>query len=109
MGKEEFDVTQILLCLLLGIAIGALRLIPTRLHRFVNGVSTLSLLVMLTALGAKLGAQPSILDRIALLGIKALILALAAIAGAVLFVYVWQRLANLLQKHEETPTEEIPL
>lgn len=84
--------TQIVLYLLLGIAIGALRIIPAKLHRSVSAISSVCLFAMLTALGAKLGAQPEILDRIGLLGARAFALAFAAVFGAVAGVYLLQHL-----------------
>lgn len=97
---------QIAFWLLLGIAIGALRLIPDRMQRLVNFTSTLCLLVMLTALGAKLGAEPGILGRIGFMGIKALILAVAAIAGAVVGVLFLQR-TTIPQKQKQTSNKDI--
>lgn len=86
--------TLIVVCLLLGITIGALGVLPKPLLQFVGRISNICLLVMLTSLGAKLGAQPGILERIGSLGTKAFVLAIFAIFGALVPTIFLQRSAR---------------
>lgn len=77
-------------CLVLGIVIGISGAVPDKAQSLLSRLSFACLLVMLTALGAKLGAAEGILERLGLMGTRALLLALFAILGSVALVYPLQ-------------------
>lgn len=84
----------IVLAFAAGVALGAARLIPSRVLPWVDRWTTASILILLVAMGAKIGSDREILSNLGLLGGQAAILAAAAIAGSVALVWPLDRAAR---------------
>ncbi len=107
-GKGELKVIMVISCLVLGLVIGLSGLIPDKLNSAIGKISFACLLVMLTALGAKLGATEGILQRLGHLGTQAAVLALAAVIGSLVLVLGLVRIAKPEQRSEDTKTAVSP-
>jgi len=82
----------IVLSLLAGAAAGFLLRRRERVHRAFERAMTLVVYLLLFMLGVLLGGNQEVLDRLAEVGVQAALLALAGVAGSVLFsapVYRW--------------------
>lgn len=71
----------------LGFAISYFSLIDKRLIKYNNYLTSGGLLILLFAMGSKIGADDKVLKQITQIGFKAVVFALASIIGSVLLVY----------------------
>lgn len=78
----------IFLCLGIGILIGYFRPPGVQANRWLHRGLLVTLIVMLAAMGAELGASPQILNQMGQIGGKAVILAFFATVGSVVAVYL---------------------
>jgi hypothetical protein len=72
--------------LVLGLCVGRWPQFPQQLHAWAGRAASAALLLMLFAMGVRIGADPVTMANIPDLGSKALLLALGAVAGSVLAV-----------------------
>lgn len=82
--------------LLVGVGLGRWLNPGTRIRRVVGWVSLVSLSVLLVALGASFGMSDELMHSLGVLGGRALVLAVAAVAGSVVLAAVLQ--ATLLRE-----------
>lgn len=81
---------SILLALVLGVALGRWLRPGDRLRCALSWVSLASLAFLLICLGASVGANQDLVSSLTTMGGRAVILALAAIAGSVLLAWLLQ-------------------
>ncbi|NLV91654.1 MAG: LysO family transporter [Firmicutes bacterium] len=96
-------------CLLLGLAIGLSGRLSHRAHSAIGRLNLVCLFVMLTALGAKLGATPGIQERLGQLGLRAVILAVAAIGGGVGLTVALQWILQAVKGRKRTSADLPPM
>ncbi|SHI76685.1 LysO family transporter [Desulfofundulus thermosubterraneus] len=86
----------VLLSLAAGVFIGWACPLSPRGVRLVQKATLAALFVLLGSMGAQLGANEAVLRSLDTMGLRALVLAGASVAGSVLLVYLFTRLLNRL-------------
>lgn len=86
----------VLLSLAAGVFIGWACPLSPRGVRLVQKTTLAALFVLLGSMGAQLGANEAVLRSLNTMGLRALILAGASVAGSVLLVYLFTRLPECL-------------
>ncbi len=81
--------------LVAGVVIGWFVRVPSALSSQLGRLASLSLFVMLFALGAQIGSDKTLLDKLGALGLEALVLCLFSIAGSVGFLWLAVRKFHL--------------
>lgn len=81
----------LIVSLAIGMAIGRFARVTARQQKGVSCVGTCSLVVLLISLGASNGANDELMRDLPVLGGCAVCLAVAAIAGSVLFAWITQQ------------------
>ena len=81
--------------LVVGVLIGWFVRVPSALSSRLGRLASLSLFVMLLALGAQIGSDKGLLDKLGALGLEALVLCLFSIAGSVGFLWLAVRKFHL--------------
>ena len=77
--------------MILGVAIGYFRLLPKQLTAKINHGMFVFLILMVIALGVKLGSDKDILGKLGSLGWQALVLALLSMIGSSLALWALDR------------------
>ena len=80
--------TIIICAITAGILLGWLDVFNYRTKLWLNRVSTVCLFIILLCLGAKIGCDKEMLDKIPVLGQQAFILGSSAIVGSMLLFYI---------------------
>lgn len=87
----------ILVSLGLGGLAGYLNILPARVLSYLSSVTTAAIVVLLLAMGAKIGADGALMAALGTLGFRALVLALGAVLGSIGATWVlehwWPRFA----------------
>lgn len=94
---------MILVTLIVGFIIGRIGLIPERFRKYTHWITMGGLIFLLISMGAALSSNPDVLARVSELGLQALILAVAGIAGSVLCVWILQQ--TLFQRKKGGDTQ----
>lgn len=74
----------------------------------VAAITNLSLITLLTIMGARIGASPEVIREIGSLGVKAFVLAWAAVIGSTLFLYIIQFVLPKAKASKEAAGTEQP-
>ncbi len=85
--------------ILIGIFLGWFNLCSYRLRAVLNKFSLLCLVIMLLCLGAKIGCNPQLLDKLSLLGRQSLFLGFSIILGSL--AALWLTIKFLDKNFEE--------
>ncbi|MEG0797957.1 MAG: LysO family transporter [Acidaminococcaceae bacterium] len=91
---------QLLICITLGILVGCCDFFSYTTKKWLNHGATGALFIMLWCLGAKIGCDPELLDNLAVLGGKSVIISLFVIGGSVLLLFVVAKLFQHLLHQE---------
>ncbi len=83
--------TIIICAITAGILLGWLDVFNYKTKLWLNRVSTVCLFIILLCLGAKIGCDKAMLDKIPVLGQQAFILGSSAIVGSMLLFYIIDR------------------
>ena len=94
--------TIIICAITAGIILGWLDVFNYRTKLWLNRVSTVCLFTILLCLGAKIGCDKEMLDKIPVLGQQAFILGSSAIVGSMLLFYI---IIKLLAPHFDEENE----
>ena len=94
--------TIIICAITTGIILGWLDVFNYRTKLWLNRVSTVCLFIILLCLGAKIGCDKEMLDKIPVLGQQAFILGSSAIVGSMLLFYI---IIKLLAPHFDEENE----
>ena len=94
--------TIIICAIAAGIILGWLDVFNYRTKLWLNRVSTVCLFIILLCLGAKIGCDKEMLDKIPVLGQQAFILGSSAIVGSMLLFYI---IIKLLAPHLDEENE----
>ncbi|SHE30857.1 Membrane protein of unknown function [Desulfofundulus australicus DSM 11792] len=86
----------VLLSLAAGVFIGWACPLSPRGVRLVHKITLAALFVLLGSMGMQLGASDAVLHSLPTMGLRALVLAGASVAGSVLLVYLFTRLPECL-------------
>lgn len=81
----------IIIALAAGVIIGACGLLPAGWHKKFDRVMTITLYIMLAALGAQIGGNQELLANLGLLGWQALVISVFSIAGSVAALWLATR------------------
>ena len=88
----------ILVSLGLGGLAGYLNILPARVLSYLSPVTTLAIIGLLFAMGAKIGTNSELMAALGILGFQALVLALGAVSGSIGLVWFiehrWPRFAR---------------
>ena len=96
-------------CLILGIIIGWVRLLPARVLQQAGRGMLLGVLILLFSMGLRVGADQTILSQFVNFGLQALVFAVATTIGSLLIVRIFEKV--LLAKfpvHEDNALEVNP-
>lgn len=91
----------IVIALVAGVIIGASGFIPAAALKHVDKLTTITLFIMLAALGAQIGSNNELLGNLAALGWRALVIALLSVAGSVTVLWLAVRYFKLATVEEE--------
>lgn len=94
--------TIIICAITAGIILGWLDVFNYKTKLWLNRVSTVCLFIILLCLGAKIGCDKEMLDKIPVLGQQAFILGSSAIVGSMLLFYI---IIKLLAPHFDEENE----
>ena len=94
--------TIIICAITAGIILGWLDVFNYKTKLWLNHVSTVCLFIILLCLGAKIGCDKEMLDKIPVLGQQAFILGSSAILGSMLLFYI---IIKLLAPHFDEENE----
>ena len=94
--------TIIICAITAGILLGWLDVFNYKTKLWLNRVSTVCLFIILLCLGAKIGCDKAMLDKIPVLGQQAFILGSSAIVGSMLLFYI---IIKLLASHFDEENE----
>lgn len=93
-----------------GFFAGYLNLIPTRFRQLTAKITDSGIVILLTVMGLKIGANESLLSQFGQIGVKALILALLSISGSILVVAffdkIWSIMPNIGEQGDLSPRGE---
>lgn len=89
-----------------GAVLGSRPGLRTRPLKFLGPLQTAALLILITALGVNLGANEEVIDSLGTIGLSALVLTVAAMAGSVLCVWVLRRFLLKMDRWGRTPAEQ---
>jgi hypothetical protein len=81
----------ILAALMAGVFIGACGLLPTGCNKRLDRVMTVTLYVMLAALGAQIGGNQELLANLGLLGWRAVVISAFSIIGSIAVLWLAAR------------------
>lgn len=77
----------IVLSLLIGVALGVANLIPDGWLRYLDKSITITLFIMLLALGAQIGSNSQLVANLSVLGWRAAVISSFSIAGSILALW----------------------
>ncbi len=81
----------IMVTLIIGFIIGYSNLIPKKYLSLTHWITTGGLIVLLVSMGASLSSNPTVLEQINQLGVRAFLLACSSVIGSVLLVWFLER------------------
>ena len=87
--------------LVLGILLGILYKMSETKYARINKVTTVTLFIMLFALGAQIGSKDELLSNMALLGSRAFIIALFSIIGSIIALWLVVRILGIEKIRED--------
>ena len=83
---------EIIIAIGLGTLLGFTDILSYRTKEILSKISTASLLLMLFCLGAKIGCDADLLQKLTILGWKSVVIALSVIIGSVTFLWLLTKL-----------------
>ena len=87
--------------LLLGVAVGYRVPLSKRVVKWAGNGTTAGLLLLLFTMGAKIGMNDEIFLNLQTMGMRAAVLAGAAVAGSLILIFFWEKYAWKVQASEE--------
>ncbi len=78
-------------CLIAGVALGASDRMPESWFKHINKLTTATLVIMLVALGAQVGANAELIANLPVLGWRAFLITIMAVAGSVGMLWAIER------------------
>jgi len=80
------DITLILVFLITGFIIGYFKPLPNIFYKYSGYITEIGLIILLASMGARIGVDKSIINKLGVIGLKSFVLALFSIIGSVLFL-----------------------
>lgn len=81
----------IIACLVAGVALGASGRLPERWVKHIDKMTMATLFIMLTALGAQVGANDELTANLPVLGWRAFLITILAVTGSVVTLWAIER------------------
>ena len=81
----------IIACLIAGVVLGASGRMPEGWAKYISSLTTATLVIMLVALGAQVGANAELTANLPVLGWRALLITIMSVVGSVLALWAIER------------------